>query len=131
MRAGLLIQYLCLPCGQSYYVDYVFDGRNAYFCPHCGKKNRNVGRYFAKDVFFEEEVIAEWETASPMLRTLIDYLAEHYPDGLGEDIFHDLTEAVLHKKGVETICRYEDAALQTLLRDVLDEFSKDESIKKA
>lgn len=41
----------------------------------------------------------------------------------GEDIFHDLTEAVLHKKGVETICMYEDAELQTLLQDVLDEFS--------
>lgn len=126
-KSHLLIRYDCLGCQHHYFVEYIYDGRNDYTCPHCGKKQLNVGKSLATDVVFEEESIEEWESASFKLRTLIHYLGVHYPDGHGEDVFHALEEAIYGGKDIDRIFYYEDETLKQLLLDVMNEV---EEIKK-
>lgn len=121
MKAGLLIQYKCLGCHLEYYVEFIHDGKNDYFCPHCGKKKMNIGRYLAKNVEFELEEQGAWEVSSQKLYDLIDYLSEKYPGGVGEDIFYYFEEALLHEKRLDDIPTYEDSRLKTLMTETYDE----------
>lgn len=121
MDEHLLMRYDCFGCGDYYFLPYVYDKQKTSYCPHCGKKGLNVARYFAEDVAVELGEMDEWESDMPSMRDLLVYLGEHYPEGIGEDIFHEVSEVLLHGGEMEDITTFEDKKLQHLIQTVIDE----------
>lgn len=79
----------------------------------------NLGKYFAKDVVFQEETFREWDTNSIELYDLVQYLDKHYPEGWGEDIVSDLEDVLLNNLTVEEMETYKDEQLKQLIDHVI------------
>lgn len=120
MNSLLIAQYTCLSCQNKYYVDFDYNGRNKYYCPYCGKQSLNIGRYFAKNITFEKETFNEWDVNSTELYELVQYLAENYPEGWGEDIIFHVEDIIFNNMTVDNIETYEDKKLSDLIQSVIE-----------